>query len=691
MLLIKHILAFRPNKLDWIFATKTFLAGILALYVAFRLNLDYPIWAIGTVFVIANPYTGMTASKSLYRILGTLLGALVAVAVTSWLINTPWLFTLFLSCWTGVCLYFSLLDRTPRSYILMLAGYTAVIICFNSIYFIDTISLFDMAVGRCLEILIGVLCSAVVTTLIFPMPIGPTVQERVSQTLFTAEQLFHDILVQPQSDKNDGKALRQLTRDIADLHVMATHLSYEKSVLQGMTQPLQEMLNQVTLAVTNLVAMSERMQQLDMIDLKYRSALLDLPSKLYHDIQNTACLDDAHPYQLAGYFDTDFENIIKHAPELQVVMLKSLKMDIRHFIQNIHTIKCIWQNMQNGDSTLPKWLVPTNTHYPKLHRDHGIAVRGGISACLTVFIATSFWILSGWNTGFMMAEMAAISACILTALDNPVPALKMFIRANIYAGIAVFIYAYGIFPNITEFWQLAVVLAPFCMYCLMLFLHPPLVGIGLPLLMGTIMGLNLKNQYHLDQIFFFDATLGTVIGPMIAAFIIHIVRAMSPDITVRRILALHYRSLRQALDIPYGVHFRIHLRTMWDRIGVLNSKAVQSAELQHQMHQALVECSAVIDLARLHALIHRLSQQEPLNQKLLDMQMQLAEYFRSKELGQEDALAFTALLDHMQSVEADLANEASTEINERLAISLNNIRSSLCHIKTPPEYARVGD
>lgn len=102
----------------------------------------------------------------------------------------------------------------------------------------------------------------------------------------------------------------------------------------------------------------------------------------------------------------------------------------------------------------------------------------------------------------MLAEMAAISACILTSLDNPVPALKMFIRANIYAAFVVFIYAFGIFPYVTSFWQLVLVLAPFIIYCLTLFPHPPLTGIGLPLLMGTVMGLNFQNRYILDQIFF---------------------------------------------------------------------------------------------------------------------------------------------------------------------------------------------
>ena len=56
MLLTKQLLAFRPNKMDWIFATKTFVAGMLALYIAFSLNLAYPIWAIGT----AVSYTHLT-------------------------------------------------------------------------------------------------------------------------------------------------------------------------------------------------------------------------------------------------------------------------------------------------------------------------------------------------------------------------------------------------------------------------------------------------------------------------------------------------------------------------------------------------------------------------------------------------------------------------------------------------------
>ncbi len=686
MLLTKQVLAFRPNKMDWIFATKTFLAGMLALYVAFALNLAYPIWAIGTVFIIANPFSGMTSSKSVYRALGTLLGAVVSVAVTPLLINTPWLFTLFLAVWVGGCLYLSMLDRTPRSYVFMLAGYTTVIISYNIIYSIDTVSMFDMAVGRFLEILVGVVCSALITTTIFPLHVGPVVALKVSQTFKDTQTLFDRILLHPSELGNYNTALSQIARDLAEIHVMAVHLSYEKSTLQGMTKPLQEMLHQLSMLVANLVAMAERIKQLDQMAGQYHVQL-----QMIHEHSSTFLKDDQDIQEqtlnlLPENFEQDFTRLMASAPAEQQVILASLKMDIRHFIQNIRAIRLIWQRIQQGDASLPESVTPLTTTYPHLHRDHGVALRGGISAFIVVIIATGFWILSGWKAGFMMAEMAAISACILTAMDNPVPALKMFVRGNIYAGVLVFIYAYGIFPHLTSFWELALVLAPFVIYCLMMFPHPPLTGIALPSLMGTIMGLNLQNRYTLDQVFFFDASIGSVLGPIISIYIIHLVRAMSPEITVQRILSQHYQAIRQALYIPYGVQFRIHLRSMLDRIGILNTKMVQSEKLKTQIHLALVESSAVIDLTRLQELMHRLDSEQAILASLEDLQQGLDDYFRAKEHAQQQLIAelHQQVILKISQLKKQVQQLAHAETSLRIQMSLNNICSSLCHEQTRP-------
>lgn len=680
MLLTKQLLAFRPNKMDWIFATKTFVAGMLALYIAFSLNLAYPIWAIGTVFVIANPYSGMTSSKSLYRVLGTLLGAIVSIAVTPLLINTPWLFTFFLAAWVGFCLYISLLDRTPRSYVSMLAGYTTVIICYNIIYYADTVSIFDMAIGRFLEITVGVVCSAIISTTIFPMHIGPAVQIRVAKTIQDTHALFDQILLDQKQLDSYNQLLGDITRDTSDIHAMAVHLSYEKSSLQGMTKPLQEMLHQLTVLVANLVAMSERMKQLDQMDLSYRTHLKEVHGHIAEFLKDEYEIKPHELNLLPPQFDSDFDALVTLARPEQAVILNGLKMDIRHFIQNVRAVKLIWQRIQQGDDSLPESIAPLTTRYPSLHRDHGVAVRGGVSAFMIIMIATAFWILSGWKAGFMLAEMAAITACILTAMDNPVPALKMFIRANIYAAVVVFIYAYGIFPHVTSFWELGVVLAPFIIFCLMLFPHPPLTGLGLPLLMGTVMGLNFQNTYALDQITFFDASIGSLIGPMISVYVIHLVRAMSPDITVQRILAMHYKALRKALYLSYGAEFKRHLRSMLDRIGVLNSKvAVQSQSLKQEIHLALIETSAVIDLTRLQELINKLPEQAAIVSSIEDLQQSLDDYFRAKEMQRPHADILQNLLHSLAVVQAETDEVENPDIAQRLKISLNNIRSSLCH------------
>jgi uncharacterized membrane protein YccC len=415
----------------------------------------------------------------------------------------------------------------------------------------------------------------------------------------------------------------------------------------------------------------------------YRSHLKDVHGHIAEFLKDEHEIKQHELNFLPSQFESDFDTLVTLARPEQGVILNGLKMDIRHFIQNVRAVKLIWQRIQQGDDSLPESITPLTTTYPSLHRDHGVAVRGGVSAFIIIMIATAFWILSGWKVGFMLAEMAAITACILTAMDNPVPALKMFIRASIYAVVMVFIYAYGIFPHVTTFWELALVLAPFIIFCLMLFPHPPLTGLSLPLLMGTVMGLNFQNTYALDQIAFFDASIASLIGPIISVYVIHLVRAMSPDITVQRILAVHYKAVRKALYLPYGADFKRHLRSMLDRIGVLNSKAaVQSQSLNKEIHLALIETSAVVDLTRLQELIEKLPEQESIVSSIEDLQQSLDDYFRAKEMQRPHADILQNLLHNLTVVQSATDEVENPDVAQRLKISLNNIRSSLCHQNT---------
>lgn len=657
---------------------------MLALFVSFELDLINPMWSIGTVLIIANPYSGMVSSKCVYRVVGTIGGAVIALTLTPHLINTPWIFTVVLSLWVGFALYVSLLDRTPRSYAFMLAGYSTAMIVFNAITYIDQYNIFDIALARVIEISIGVISSAVVSATILPMHIGSAIKQRVIKTLKDTENLFANLL-NTDSQQNNTQLLAAITRDTTDIHALAVHLSYEKGELHGMTKPLQEMLHQISMVVANLVALSERIKQLKELRFieTHAEKLQQLSAHVVQFLEQKDLIVDENILQLPDEFESDFASLMESASTHQQVLVAAMKMDVRHFISNVLAVKVLWQRIQQGNKEIPDNITPMTTKYPSLHRDHGVAIRGGISAVLITFIVTGVWIVSGWKAGFMMAQMGAVTACILTALDNPVPVLRIFIWGSIASAVLVFVYAFGIFPHVTTFWELGLVLLPMFLFAVSMMANQMLMPVGMVLGINTMMGLNLHNAYSMDAVSYLDSSFAMILGVLVSLIVIDVVRAMSPDTSASRILALHYRAMRQAIYLPYGLDFKVHLRSMLDRIGILNSKMVQSDEIKTSIHQALIESSSIVDLSRLQELANQFPQTSELTQHIGDLQQNLDELFRAKENDENDT---TALVERIYRALFELKQLASNvedmTMRQRLLISLNNIAYSMCHVSS---------
>ncbi|WP_288400526.1 FUSC family protein [uncultured Acinetobacter sp.] len=682
-MLLKQLLAFRPSRLDLIFACKTFVAGMLALFISFELDLINPMWSIGTVMIIANPYSGMVSSKCVYRLIGTVAGAVIALLLTPHFINTPWLFTVILSLCVGFALYVSLLDRTPRSYVFMLAGYSTAMIVYNAITYIDTYNIFDIAVARVLEISVGVVSSAVVSATFFPVHVGAMIKQRVNKTLNDLEATFEKLIAVQETPENYTQVLSVITRDASDIHALAVHLAYEKGELKGMTKPLQEMLHQVSLVVANLVALSQRVKQLEHLHLVNLVSNLDMIRQhTLTFLKQEKSLVPADLQTLPIGFEEDFAELISKATSEQEVVLAALKMDVRHFIANILAVKLLWQQIQQGNKEIPIEITAITTKYPSLHRDHGIAIRGGISAVLITFIVTAAWILSGWKAGFMMAQMGAITACILTALDNPVPVLRIFIWGSIVSAGLVFLYAFGIFPHVTHFWQLALVLFPVFLVAVTMMANQMLMPVGMVLGINTMMGLNLHNKYTMDAVSYLDSSFAMVLGVLVSLIVIDLVRAVSPDTSATRILTLHYQAMRQALNLSYGSEFKIHLRSMLDRVGVLNTKMVQNPEVKISIQNALIESSSIIDLVRLQEISQKLSQLIGLKNEVNVLQQQLTEYFQMQEKQlslNHFPIRIVQQIDLLQRITVQIEDE---QLAQRMLISLNNICESIGHVST---------
>ena len=137
-----------------LFSVKTCLAAFLALFISLELNLEKPAWALTTVYVASQLYSASTLSKSVFRLLGTLLGGLFIFLIYPITVQNPVLFSLCVSLWVAACLYLSLHDRTPKSYVFMLAGYSAAIMGFPSVASAGSIT--DTVISRIEEITVAI-------------------------------------------------------------------------------------------------------------------------------------------------------------------------------------------------------------------------------------------------------------------------------------------------------------------------------------------------------------------------------------------------------------------------------------------------------------------------------------------------------------------------------------------------------
>src|SRR5580700_1485693 len=149
-----------------LFSWKSFVAAIIAYYIALRIGFAQPVWAMTTVYVVSQPLAGTVLSKALFRLLGTILGATAAVVLVPAFVNEPLVLSFALALWLGLCVYIAQLDRTPRSYIFLLAGYTASVIGFPAV--LAPAGIFNTAILRVQEISIAVVAVSLVHGAVWP-------------------------------------------------------------------------------------------------------------------------------------------------------------------------------------------------------------------------------------------------------------------------------------------------------------------------------------------------------------------------------------------------------------------------------------------------------------------------------------------------------------------------------------------
>lgn len=156
-------------------AIKTGLAMVITYYIALAVGWDKPLWAGFAVAFCSLSSYGQSMNKAAMRMMGTLIGGLMALALFAFFIQQRWLFMLALSFWVGFCTYMT--GGTKNQYFWNVCGFVCVIICFGSTR--DSANIFEIAVLRTEQTALGILVYSVVAMLLWPARSGEQFKQSV--------------------------------------------------------------------------------------------------------------------------------------------------------------------------------------------------------------------------------------------------------------------------------------------------------------------------------------------------------------------------------------------------------------------------------------------------------------------------------------------------------------------------------
>ncbi|MHC2435195.1 FUSC family protein [Bradyrhizobium sp. USDA 4451] len=590
---------FLVRHADLIFALKTFAASMLALVIALMIDLPRPYWAMATVYITSQPLAGATSSKAFFRVIGTLVGASMTVALLPNLIDAPELLCLAIALWVGLCLYLSLLDGTPRSYVFMLAGYTVALIGFPSVSAPG--SIFDIALARVEEISLGIICASLVSTVVFPRSVAPAVGGRVRSWLSDARRLSRDVLLDRGSSETRRAERLRLATDIVELDTLTTHLAYDRLADAGLVRGLREVRLRMLMLLPIITSIEDRLVALGEAALQRQPELRRLLGNLAEWIvDEDRQRQSSEPIRVAiAERQSALDGL---APRERIITI-SLLLRLRELVDISADCRAVGDAIAAGRdiSTVPLAFHPESGAAPARHRDHGMALWSAAGAAAAILICCGLWIATGWADGASAPMMAAVACSFFAAQDEPARSIRAFGLFSLVAIVVVAIYQFALVPGISHVEVLIAALAPTFLLYGFLIARPKTAPIGMALAANTATLLALQSTYSADFASFANTSVAFFLGVVIAEIVTRIARGVGAEWIAKRLMISSWQTLADAAERRGRGDRAQFAGLMLHRLGLLVQRIAFISESDRRDADSLVQLRIglnIIDLRR---------------------------------------------------------------------------------------------
>ncbi|MGF6723161.1 putative membrane protein YccC [Paraburkholderia sp. GAS41] len=619
-----------PSLRDWIFSLKTFLAGMIALYIAFYFDLPRPYWALASVYIVSNPFVGATRSKALYRVIGTVLGALASVALVPPFAETPYLLSALIALWTGVFVYISISTRAARNYVFLLASYSLSVIALPALS--NPLSIFDVAVARTEEITLGIVCASIVGSVVFPSRLAPTLIERTDSWFRDAALFAQESLAGRVAGALVSGSRQKMATSVRGFEFLLSQLAYDhvSAAILARSEELQGRM-QLILPITAALADVLEAAQKSRADLP--AGFSDVLRDIGRWIDAPLSEDPEHAAPLLRKRLAELDPARSELTTWQAALVSSALWRLRQVIDLWADCRTLRLNIVHGTG----YWRPRFRHWrlgaQHAFLDQGLALFSAASTGLVIFVSSCIWIASGWQDGGAAVSLGAIGVCFFAAQDEPVPMMITFLKCAVIGVLISGFYLFVVLPSGQDF-PLLVIFFAFLFIPLGLLMPRPkwaLISTLVALLAATFLGID--NVYDANVLNFLNGNIAGLAGVLFASVLTGVMRPFGMDAAAARLTRSSWRDVvlsGTALNIDQQRNLNAR---MLDRLMQLIPRVAPSDDYKHPSTESLRDMRIALNILDLRRLSDKSSGAllALLNQVLVEVQ---SHYERCLESGE---------------------------------------------------------
>lgn len=562
-----------------LYSVRSFVAAMLAYYIALAIGLERPSWAIITVYIVSQTSVGASLSRSLYRLAGTVAGAGATVLIVPTFVNTPILCSVILAGWISFCLYLSLLERTPRAYAFVLAGYTASLIGFPAVS--DPGTVFNIAIIRLQEITIGIVCAALIHRYILPTRISGLFNSKLAQTLQATRQRIADTLAGKSNAQSEPL---HLALALQFLQGVSHHIPYDFALSVPARQARKALHDRLARLVIVNGELCDRLQAIAEMPADMQTLLDDVQAWL-------TCDDTGKRKRTADALQQRSAQLAQRHAAQALTFEEALRVNFLRYIVELMTLLQQCERLSDAIHHAKFAPIQAEDHAAKgyvFHRDALSAARTALGAFVIILGGCLLWIYSAWPDGGTAVSILGVCCTLFGSFDTPAPHIVKYIIGSVWGVLISLIYSFALLPPLSDFPVLVAALAPVYLLAGSLQARPPTTFMAMGITLTLPVLCELGARYSGDfadaantAIALFFATGFAVIG-------MSLLQTVQADAAINRLLKLCQRDIRRSVNGVFKGDETHWTNLMIDRAALLLPRLPRSGPSSARALESLV-------------------------------------------------------------------------------------------------------